>query len=200
MEQNLNQLIRKKAIEKGLVLGVVLLVVGIFTFYFITGMTTNMWLIIFTPIVLSVLFPLVISIFFSISLRKEIGGFWTFKQAASGIFIMFFAAYVLSAIGNNLIFAKIVEPDMVGKMQTAITNSTTAMMEKSGADQETIDKKLEDIEKQFDSQKNPTIGKTIQGIAISIIFIFVLALIFGAIFKKEPIRNGLENAIDPTEQ
>jgi hypothetical protein len=200
MEQNLDQLVRKKSLEKGLVLGVILLVTGIFTFYFITGMTDNMWLIIFAPLLFSVILPLVIAVFFTIGLRKEIGGFWTFRQAVTGVFIMFFTAFILSFVGRDLLFAKLIEPDMVEKMQTSMVNSTTAMMEKTGAEQEAIDKQTASIEKQFESQRDASIGAMVKNIAIGILFIFVVALIFGAIFKKQPLRNGLEDAIDPAEE
>ncbi|MGY3212905.1 DUF4199 domain-containing protein [Mucilaginibacter sp. HD30] len=197
MEQNLNQVIKKKGLEKGLVLGVILLVLGILSYYFMTGMTENMWLILFGPMLISLVIPLVVAIFFSIALRKEIGGFWNFKQAVTGIFIMFFVANILSFIGRDLIFAKVVEPNMVENMQTAMVNSTSAMLEKSGQEQEAIDKKVEEINQQFEKQKNPTIGSTIQSQLIAIIFLFVLAVIFAAIFKREPIRNGLDEAVDP---
>jgi hypothetical protein len=197
MEENLNQLIRKKALEKGLVLGVILLVAGIFSYYFITGMTDNMWLITFGPIVISVIIPLVVAIFLIIGLRREIGGFWVFKQAVTGIFIMFFVANLLSFIGRDLLFAKVIEPNMVENMQTAMVNSVSGMLEQSGQEQDQIDKKIEEINQQFEKQKNPTIGSIIQSQLIAIIFLFVMALIFGAIFKRDPIRNGLEDAIDP---
>ncbi|MEO6849382.1 MAG: hypothetical protein ABI203_04530, partial [Mucilaginibacter sp.] len=61
-------------------------------------------------------------------------------------------------------------------------------LEKSGQDQTTIDNKVAEIQKQFDDQKNVTTGKKIEGIAISIILIFAVALLFAAIFKKEPLR------------
>jgi len=197
MEKNLNELIRKKALEKGLVLGVILLVAGIFSYYFITGMTDNMWLITFGPLLIAVIIPLVAAIFLSIGLRKEIGGFWVFKQAVTGIFIMFFVANLLSFIGRDLIFAKVVEPNMVENMQTAMVNSVSSMLEKSGQEQSEIDKKIEDMNQKFEKQKNPSVGSTIQSQLIAIIFLFVLALIFAAIFKRDPIRNGLDDAIDP---
>nr|WP_294793440.1 DUF4199 domain-containing protein [uncultured Mucilaginibacter sp.] len=197
MEQNLNQVIKKKALEKGIVLGIILLVAGIFSYYFITGMTDNMWLITFAPLLISVLIPLIVAIFLSIGLRKEIGGFWVFRQAVTGIFIMFFVANLLSFIGRDLIFAKVVEPNMVENMQTAMVNSVSAMLEKSGQEQSEIDKKIDDMNQQFEKQKNPTVGSIIQSQLIAIIFLFVLALIFAAIFKRDPIRNGLDDAVDP---
>jgi hypothetical protein len=198
MGEKLDTRIKKQGFEKGILLGVILLALGIFTFYFITGMTQSMWLIIFMPVITSIIIPLFIAVLFSLSLKKAIGGFWNLKQAVTGIFIMFLTSHAISTIGRDIIFAKLVEPQMVEKMATAIVNSTTGMLEKSGAEQSQIDEKMAEIEKKFDEQKNPTWGNIIQGVVISIIMVFVLALIFGAIFKKDPPMNSLDDAINPT--
>ncbi|MFD2146578.1 DUF4199 domain-containing protein [Mucilaginibacter antarcticus] len=198
MEKNIDKLIKKEGFEKGLLLGVIMLALGIFTFYFITEMTDSMWMIVFTPVITSIILPLVIAVFFTLNLRKAIGGYWDLRKAVTGIFIMFVTSYALSSIGRDIIFAKLVEPQMTDKMAKAIVNATTAM--KSGAEQSQIDEKITEIEKKFDEQKSPTIGNIIQGIVISIIMVFVLALLFAAIFKKEPPRNSLDTAIDPALQ
>jgi hypothetical protein len=198
MDKSIDSQIKRQGFEKGIGLGVIMLALGIFTFYFITSMTDSMWLIVFTPVITSIILPLFIAVFFSLNLRKAIGGFWDFKQAVTGIFIMFLTCYVLSSIGRDVLFAKLVEPQMTEKMATAIVNSTTKMLEKANTEQTVIDEKIADIEKKFDEQKSPTWGNIIQGIVISIIMIFVLSLIFAAIFKKDPPRNGLDYAIDPT--
>ncbi len=164
--ENLDKEIKKNAFNSGVILGTIILVLGIVTFYLITGGTSSIWMVIIAPIVLSVLIPITIAAFFCISLRKKIGGFWTFKQAVTGIFIMFFTAYVIQALGSDLIFAKFVEPQMVEKVDNAVLNATKTMMEKSNTPQETIDSKVEQMQKQYDEQKNVTIGKTIQGIVI----------------------------------
>jgi hypothetical protein len=183
--ETLEQKIRKASLNSGLILGLIFLVLGICTFYLITSLT-SMWAILVVPICFSIIIPIVLVVLFCMDIRKKIGGFWTFKQAATGIFIMFFAAYIVQSVGRDLIFAKFIEPNMVEKTQQATINATTAMLEKSGAEQSQIDTKIATIQKQFDDQKNITVGKQIQSIGISIIFIFVCALIFGAIFKKDP--------------
>ncbi|MDB4902331.1 MAG: hypothetical protein JWQ63_1612 [Mucilaginibacter sp.] len=183
--ENLDQKTRKQSFQYGLILGAILLVLGIFSFYFIIGMTSSFWMVIFAPFIFSIIIPIILVIFFSLDIRKKIGGYWSFKQATTGIFIMFFMAYVVQFIGRDLIFAKLIEPQMVQKTQEAVMNATTAMLEKTGADQAQIDDKKASIQKQFDLQTNITVGKVIQSIAITIILIFVLALIFGAIVKKD---------------
>ena len=193
--ENLDQQIRKNAFNSGIILGAIILVLGVLTFYLITG-TTSIWVIFGAPIVLSVLVPITLAVFFCISLRKKIGGFWTYKQAVTGIFIMFFTAYVIQAVFSDFIFAKFVEPQMIEKVDNAVLNATKTMMEKGNTPQETIDTKVEEMQKQFDDQKNVTVGKTIQGIVIAIIFRFVFALIFAAIFRKDPLKTTADY-VDP---
>lgn len=114
------------------------------------------------------------------------GGYWNFKQATTGIFIMFIVAYAFNTIARDLIFAKFIEPDMIKKTEAAVINSTQAMMEKSGIDQAKIDSKIAEAQKQFDEQQHLSIGKILSGIGTTIILIFVVALIFGAMLKKDP--------------
>src|SRR5437588_1611956 len=108
--ENIDQQIKKNAFNSGIILGVIVLVLGVFTFYVITGMASSLVAVIGAPIVLSVLVPITVAVFFCIGLRKKIGGYWTFKQAVTGIFIMFLTAYVIQAVFSDFIFAKFVEP------------------------------------------------------------------------------------------
>src|SRR5258708_7929647 len=144
-------------------------------------MNLSFLMVIFWPFIFSIILPIIVVVFFCLDIRKKVGSYWSFKQATTGIFIMFFMAYVVQSIGRDVIFAKLIEPNMVQKTQEAVMNATTAMLEKTGADQTQIDDKKASIQKQFDQQTNVTVGKVIQGVAITIILIFVLALIFGAI-------------------
>ncbi len=117
--------------------------------------------------------------------RKDVGGYWTFKQATTGIFTMFLVAFVLQFIGKDIIFDKFVEPGNALKVQTAAVNAKAAILKQRGNKPEVIDKDIAELKKDF-TQPAPTVGSTIQGIIISIIFIFILALVFGALFKRDP--------------
>ncbi|GAC1301120.1 MAG: hypothetical protein NVSMB24_03360 [Mucilaginibacter sp.] len=183
--ESFDQKIRKISFQYGIILGVVVLVLSIFTFYYITQMSTSFLGFILAPVIFSILIPIALVVVFCFDIRKRIGGYWNFRQATTGIFIMFLLAYVIQAVGRDLVFVKLVEPNMVEKTQQAAMNATVSMMEKSGTDQAQIDEKKATLQKQFDDQKNVTTGKFIQGICISIILIFVCALIFGALFKKD---------------
>ena len=184
--ENLDSSIKKNALNDGLILGVISFVLGLITFYGIISAGTSLWLVVALPILLSVIVPIALAVYFCLNLRKKIGGYWNFRQATTGIFIMFIVAYGVQTIGRDLLFVKLVEPDMAQKTQDAVVRSSTALMEKADTPQEKIDESIANTEKQFESQKNPTFGSIAQGIGTSIIFVFVLALIFGAFFKRNP--------------
>lgn len=182
--ENLDQAIKKNGATTGLILGAISLVLGILNFYYMTAIATSFWAMILGPIVISMIIPLVLAILFSKDLRKKIGGFWNFKQATTGLFIMFFVSYLVSFAGN-LVFTKVVEPNSIDKLKTAMVTATTNMMEKSGASQEKIDESIARTEKSFDDQKDQSAGKIFKGVAIAVIVCFVFALIFAAFLKKE---------------
>ncbi|MES2268471.1 MAG: DUF4199 domain-containing protein [Bacteroidota bacterium] len=199
MNEDLNKSIKKNAVPLGLVLGVIVTVINILSFYVMTS-TTSILLISAAPILLSVIIPIILAVIYSKQLRTKIGGFWNFRQATSGIFIMLLLSFAVQFVVRDMLFAKIIEPDMVTKMQSSMTTAVTQMLEKSNATQEAIDKQVEDVQKKFDDQKAPTIGKQIQAIFINIIFLFVLALILAAFLKKEghPFNPDAALESDPT--
>jgi len=185
MTQDFDKQLKKQAAIKGVILGLILGVLGILSFYFMTTMATSFIMIIGGPFVLSIIIPIILGALFCVDLRKSVGGFWNFKQAVTGIFVMFFLSLVMSFLIRDMLFAKVIEPNMVEKTQTAMVNAVTNMLEKSSASQADIDKKIDEMEKQLNEQKNASIGKQIQSFAVSIIFVFVISLVFAIIFKKE---------------
>ncbi|WP_183561259.1 DUF4199 domain-containing protein [Mucilaginibacter sp. SP1R1] len=176
--------LRKVGITFGLLLGLALTILSIVSFYIMIS-TSSVIVISSVPFIFSIVFPIILVVILCFNFRKNIEGFWTFKQAATGIFIMFFVAFAVQFLLRDQLFARVIEPNMVEKTQTAMTSAVTSFLEKSKASQDDIDKKMDDIQKQFDAQKNVSIGKQIEGVGISIIFIFVIAIIFAAFFKKE---------------
>jgi hypothetical protein len=176
--------IRNKSIKNGLFLGLILLVVGIISLYLIAS-TAALWVVIFAPVVVSFVIPIAVAVFFCLNLRKKVGGYWAFRQATSAIFFMFFTAYVISTLGN-FAFGKLVEPNIDQRVKKNLITATTSAMENQGLDQELIDDKVAQIEKQFSSKQQISTGGIIQGVVFSILIVFVFSLIFGAIFKKDP--------------
>jgi len=183
---SLEQKIKINAVKSGLLLGVVLLILSIFSYYFITTISKSPALFVAGPLFFSFLIPVAVVAFFCFNARKKIGGYWTFRQATTGIFIMFFAAYLIQLVGKDIIFDKYVEPDYAQKTQVAAINAKTVIMKQQNYSPQATAKGIADMKKDFEAQKNVTVGNIIQGVAISILFIFLFALIFASLFKKEP--------------
>lgn len=180
--QNLETL-KPEAAKNGIGLGLIALVLGVISAYLLVS-TTSMMGVFLIPIGIGVIIPIVVAVFFCIDLRKKIGGFWNLRQATSGIFIMFLVAYILSTVGN-LAFTKLIEPDMSSRIQSTVIDATSSMMKKQGMEQEAIDKKIDEMNADFEKKTQGTVMQTIQGHVIGVIIVFVFALLFGAIFKKE---------------
>lgn len=175
---------KKIALVYGLIFGVIVFLTDVILTYVLKSATSLLTLTAL-PIVLSVLLPLGIAIFLCLSLRKRVGGYWSLRQATSGIFIMFMSAYILSNVGG-IVFTKVIEPDIVGQMKENMIVLTTKMGESLHMGQEQIDAKVADIERNFKNKEEITVGNTIKGFFIAIIIVFVVSLFFAAIFKKEP--------------
>ncbi|WP_428329556.1 DUF4199 domain-containing protein [Mucilaginibacter sp.] len=182
----LDQKIRKNGIIGGLLLGAGLLTLSIFSFYLITSITESVTVFIISPTLFSFILPIIMVVVFCYVSRKKIGGYWSFRQATTGIFIMFIIAYVFQVIGRDLIFAKLIEPKMVEKTEAAFIRESDIMKTTPGANKKQIDDNINGIKQNLAQQKNITVGQVISGTGINIVLIFVVALIFGTLFKKDP--------------
>ncbi|WP_207531621.1 DUF4199 domain-containing protein [Desertivirga arenae] len=175
---------QKQAAVYGLLYGVVILIIGIIALYWIAS-TRAMPVIIASPVLLSFAIPVGLAIFFTLKLRNYAGGYWSMREAASGIFIMFLTAYFIYSLGNY-VYAHKVDKGITERVQLNIVKVTTDFASKQNVPTEELDEKIDQIKESIEAGKNPTVGHIIQGIFFSIIIIFVAALIFAAIFKKEP--------------
>jgi hypothetical protein len=183
--ETLEQKIKITFIKNGLWLGLILVGLAIASFYVIVTIAKSPILFVMLPLVFSFVLPVVAVLFFCFSGRKKIGGYWNFRQATTGIFIMFLIAYAIQTIGRDFIFAKLIEPNMVEKTQTAFMGTMTILKKQPGADIKRLNEKEAEVVQNFKEEKDKTIASVITTIFFSIIFIFVFALIFAALFKRE---------------
>jgi hypothetical protein len=183
--ETLEQKIRITFIKNGLWLGLILIGLSMLSFYFITVINTSPVLFVASPLIFAFIIPILVVLAFCFSGRKNIGGYWTFKQATAGIFIMFLIAYLLQTIGRDFVFARLIEPQMIEKTEKAFLSTAAIIRKQPGANQKALDKNEAEVKKNFEEQKHVTFGQVIQGMVFSILFIFVLALIFGALFKRD---------------
>jgi hypothetical protein len=181
---SLDQKIKITFLKYGLVLGVLYLALTILSYYFIISVTQPV-LFVAAPIVFRLVVPVIITLILCFMGRKAIGGLWTFRQATTGIFVMFIIAFVIQFIGKDVVFDRYIAPDSVQKTQIAAINAKTVNLKQRGYDQQAIDKNIGEMKKDLAQQTNAvTFGGTMQEIIFSILFIFLFALIFGSLFKN----------------
>src|SRR5690606_9830551 len=125
-----------------------------------------------------------VAIYFTVELRQNIGGYWSFREGLAHIFIMFIVQVVVVTLFTTA-FAKWLEPSYADTMREITLSATTRMAETLTSDQDQVDKIIEEAEKNIEKQINPGFTDVIQGLAIAAIFYFIGALIFAAIFKRE---------------
>ena len=179
--------IRKDALKKGLKLAVILLVLDILALYILAH--RQCILMVFLAYLFGYLvIPIIIAVILIKGLRKKIGGYWNLRQATSGIFIIFLSAYLISSAGSFL-FVKFVQPQVTLDAKNNLVNLLTGFLDKIGAQPDKIDETVENIETQFEAIGHYSTSAVISNLLSSIIVLFITALIFAAIFKRDQPIN-----------
>ena len=132
---SLDRKIKITFLKYGLVLGILYLALTILSYYFIISVTQPV-LFVAAPIVFRLVVPVIITLILCFIGRKKIGGLWTFKQATTGIFVMFLVAFVIQFIGKDFVFDRYIAPDSVQKTQIAAINAKTLNLKQRGYDQQ----------------------------------------------------------------
>src|SRR5437868_4607436 len=114
MSVELDKTIKKQGLIRGLILGSVLTAIGIAYFYLTIGIPSPV-LIAVNLVLFPYILPIVAAAFLCFNLRRKIGGFWTLRQAVTGIFIMFAISYITEFILQDQVFVKVIEPNTAKK-------------------------------------------------------------------------------------
>jgi len=191
---NLERKIKINGIKNGLLLGIVYSVIEIFYFYYITKMAGSAFMLISGRVVFPLLLPILAVIYFCLNSRKKIGGFWTFKQATTGIFIMLCVAYIVYTLGVSLLFNRVIEPNNIQKTEAAIVSKKTVIMKQSGAKQKDIDAAIADTKKDFGDDKPASLFYIIFENAMAILFLFVFAILFASMIRNAEYVSVTEQA------
>jgi len=125
-----------------------------------------------------------LAIYFTLEIRKQIGGFWSFSEALKSIFILFIIPTVLLYF-FSIVFGKWIEPSYPQKITELTLNTTTELMERITDDQEAIDQAIGDAEAAMVKQFNPSFMDMVKSIVFSVLIYFVASMIWAAIFKKD---------------
>src|ERR1700761_1108941 len=124
-KKEIDKNIRTVYIQYGVVLGIVYLALTIASYYVITSGVRSPFVFVGAPVFFRLFVPVLLTLFLGFSGRKKIGGLWTFKQATTGIFIMFLVAFLIQFIGKDVLFDRVIAPDSVQKTQIAAINART---------------------------------------------------------------------------
>lgn len=171
--------LNKAASTNGVIIGILSTVIGVVTYYAFPSLLGSMSFGIGTLVI-----SLIIYIFFTIDLRKKIGGLWSFREALKGIFLMSFVAGLLYSVAN-FGFYKFVEPGAFEKISGYIETGMSQTFENMGMEQDQIDEAVAKQVEGMKAQYDPTPVEFFKNLGIAIIIQFVMSLIFAAIFKKE---------------
>lgn len=171
---------KKLAFTNGLIWAVINVAIFLITYYVMPDWIGSGFYQAFQLVI-----GIALAVYFILDIRKKVGGYWSFKEALSNIFLMFITQ-ALIVYAFTIIFGKVIEPDYAVKMKDIMVNNTTTMLERLGKSQEEIDQDIAKNEEIFDKQFNPGPRELFVGVAGVIVMYFIGALIFAAIFKKEP--------------
>ncbi|MFN9582130.1 MAG: DUF4199 domain-containing protein [Bacteroidota bacterium] len=114
--------------------------------------------------------------------RKENGGLLTFKDAFLLSILIFAGSSLLSTIYQFMLY-NVIDPTLPEFIKNSTIEKTVAMMEKFGADQEAVDKTLEELNNQDFNFSGSRLG---QSYLLGLLFGAFISLIVAAIFRKQP--------------
>ena len=178
--------VKKKGLVKGRFLGCIVVVVNILSFYYMTGTVESHPLLVLPgSFILTIVIPLITIILFTLNIRKSVGGYWSFRQAVTAIFIMLFTTYIMLTVGRDILFVKMVEPNMVQKIGAVMVESRMLKDKLDGMPQAQITQDLAFEKKNFSVQVDNGQWAIVESIPENILITFVLAVILSAVFKKE---------------
>ncbi|WP_104382587.1 DUF4199 domain-containing protein [Sphingobacterium sp. HMA12] len=174
---------KKKSIIYGVVLGVISFILGLIVLFVVKDLN-SFWGVMSMSFIVNTGIFVVISALFSFSLRKANGGYWSFSIALKSIFMMLAISTIISTIGTQ-VYVNFVNPTLQEQVVTHTINVTIEYMEKNNVPDEVIDSKIAELEKQVDAIGKITLGQIFKGLAITLLFQFVFALLLSALSKKE---------------
>jgi len=172
----------KEGQKYGIYLGVILLAMGITSTYLVMNASN----FVLAGIVSGVVYFIVLAglaAYFSLEMRKAAGGYWTFRQAFRGIFIMLAVVVVIVQLGTTAFNA--IDPEPQQKVFDQSVKSMIDNFENLGVDEEMIDKQVAEMEKKREEAGTFSVSNTMKTLGISLVMYAVFGLILAAIFKRK---------------
>ncbi len=163
------------SVKYGLIVGFIGIILTTMSYALGAGFMATWWVGILTLIALIVMYVIL-----SLRIRKDEGGYISFKDAFVKIFLMCLLAGMLNSLFTMLLF-NVIDPGFSQKMQDALVEKTEAMMERMGAPSE---KTEEVIEKMKESGNNYSVKSLAKAYLFASLFYAVFSLITAASIKK----------------
>lgn len=184
--QDLNRQIRTKGAQYGSLLGVSVFLLHLFSYFLMTKVSTPLWVTAFSPLIFTNLVPIIIAILFCLRLREKIGGYWTLRQAASGIFVMFFTSYLIFFF-SMILYSKVIDPAMELNIQNKIEVVKAAIRSNQNTSQQHIKEETAALRKDYNERQKSGAWAYVQSFGIVVLLLFLASLIFAALFKNESL-------------
>jgi hypothetical protein len=182
--ENINSAVRIAGALRGVLFGVLMLLIDILKLYYLANWATSplVTFIVLYPVYYLVLFG--VAIFFINGLRNKIGRYWTLKQAVTGIFIMLFFT---SVIWNNgiTIFSSKINPQLAQKAHVGFVKARRGAMLSQNKPVKEVNKAVADMNATFAAGSKVTIAGFFRSLLVSVILIFAVSALLGALFKRE---------------
>ena len=170
---------KKIALNYGLIWAAINIVIFLFAYYAFPQVMGT-----FTYTIIQIIVGVGLAVYFTLQIRRQIGGFWTFREAISAIFVLFILPSVIIML-FSIAFGKWIDHTYNDFIKESTLNMTTELLEKVSTDQEMIDKTIEETELALDKQLNPSFVDVLKSLASSVLMYFIIALIWSAIFKRD---------------
>ena len=181
-------LLTKLSAKNGLIISAVTIVISL-TMYFIDPLMayTSFWV----GILLFVVF-IGLLVYAGITIRKEVGGYWTFGEAFKSFLVM---ALILAALSTlyNVVLMAVIDPSLPETAGAVLDENSRAMMAKFGMDEDKIEEAVAQSGSNVDRLKI-TPKNVVTSFGAMLAVYAVIALIMAAILKKkEPLyKQGIE--------
>jgi hypothetical protein len=184
--QDNDAVLRQYGAKYGLFLGIILLAVSLGFVYLVAGVNLSPVGLVLIMFSLKVIVPIALGIAFVLWLRTTVGGYWNLKQATTGIFFMFYMASLINYIGYDIAFTHIISPATVQKAGENTVNVYEQAQRLTKVPNKEAQETIKSMRASLKQGYVITPATVVSYLITSVLLIFVISLVFAALFKREP--------------
>lgn len=171
----MNQNIKSKGVLFGVFFGIYLISILLYAYLIDQNFFTSYW---WMGLTIAGFF--IHSIWVIGSLKKELNGIISFKEAFSVFFIANSVGFLLSTIATILLFV-IIDPELQNIVKELTVAKTTEMMENLNMEASKIETSVNEIR----LQNNYAIGVQIKAYFFTLIFTSIFGVLFSLVLRKD---------------